>query len=430
MHMPSALAHPHGHLWLPSTGGGTFTDDYHVRLASGSGPWAFTDDGRELLDANSGLWHLSLGYGSETLADAVSDAARTIGGSSLFRRSHLWAERLANELAERVPLSADTRVFFTTSGSEASDAALRIALAYYLDASRERIAFIPGAYHGVSVGPLSIMGLDGYTGGVRPVIASLALPSYREWRDDRDRSGDRIHEKFSECGHEIAAIFLEPIQGSGGVERLPADYASVIMSLAERFDIIVVADEIACVTYRAGEMALSRSEQYPLLSPDILLLGKGLTGGVSALSALLVKQKLVSRLLGRTTTQRLPGTTHSGNPVACAAACATLAYLHSDESVKLRASAIEALEACLPPLSGSPIVADVRGWGHMWAVELSPRVVSTSGWIETVTKVALENGLLIHPLEVGSIPIFPPLITSSDVVGEIARRLMSTLAQI
>src|SRR5580658_9801465 len=118
MHMPPTLARSHGHLWLPSTRGGTFTDDYHVRLASGSGPWALTDDGRELLDANSGLWHLSLGYGSEVLAEAVSEVARTIGGSSLFRRSHVWAERLADELAECVPLSADTRVFFTTSGSE------------------------------------------------------------------------------------------------------------------------------------------------------------------------------------------------------------------------------------------------------------------------------------------------------------------------
>lgn len=423
--MPQEVSYEitNGHpLWLPSTVGGGFQSNLHPTIASGSGVWAVDVDGRRYLDANSGLWHLSLGYGYPQVAEAVKDAAVKLGGSSLFRRSHVWANDLAYRIADSVPLGAGTKVFFATSGSEAADAAMRIAFSYH--SPRPRIAYIAGAYHGVSLGPLSLMGLSGYRNGSPTAMEAIELPGIAAWTAAPDATRADVEQIFRKHGERIAAVFVEPIQGSGGVLQLPSQYARLIRMQASAYGILVVADAIACGVYRSGH-GIS-SELGSVLVPDIVLIGKGLSGGVAPLSAVLVEKSIAEELNSNPATDRLPGTTHSGGPIACAAALATLQALEEPHSTALRASTATELANLLPRLRSTPGVADVRGSGHMWGIELDTNIAPRTGettWVRDITALAADRRLLIHPLSVGVIPVFPALVATRSEVADLVHRL-------
>lgn len=421
--------HGRDSLWLPSTMGGQFVEDLHLSLKEGKGLWATDDKGISYLDANSGLWHLSLGYGPSPVANAVYEAAYRIGGCSLFRRTHDWANSLASEITGKVKLKSDGRVLFTTSGSEAADTAMRIALAYHDQLDRRYFAYVRGAYHGVSIGPLSLMGIEGYHNGLPPAIPAIELPSYRTWEEDEESTRSYLRELFKLRGHQIAAVFIEPIQGSGGVLRIPDSYAAELQRLIFESKTLLVVDEVACGTGRAGKLAYYVS--YEVLAPDMVLLGKGLTAGISALSAVIVEDPVMAAVIGTPHLNRLPGTTHSGNPVSCAAAITTLRILEGSDQTELQSAASTWLDRSLQSMLSFETVKAVRGWGHMWGVEVEAiPVIGNRTWVDTVTTAALRHQLLIHPLSIGVIPIFPALIASTAEVSEIAKRLAAAFLEL
>jgi adenosylmethionine-8-amino-7-oxononanoate aminotransferase len=167
--------------------------------------------------------------------------------------------------------------------------------------------------------------------------------------------------------------------------------------------------------------------------PDMVLLGKGLTAGVSALSAVIIEDAVMAAVIDVPCLSRFPGTTHSGNPVSCAAAIATLEILGGTDQTNLQLAASMSLGQSLQSLSGLDTVRAVRGWGHMWGVEVEVEAipaVANRTWVDTATAIALRHQLLIHPLSIGVIPVFPALVATTTDVSEIVKRLAAVLADL
>jgi adenosylmethionine-8-amino-7-oxononanoate aminotransferase len=280
-----------------------------------------------------------------------------------------------------------------------------------------------------------MMGLDGYLNGLTSVVPTVTLPSFESWLNDPSAGERLLRRQIKESSAQLAAVFVEVIQGSGGVQPMPEGYASCLAECTREYGILLVVDEITTGVYRAGGEFLGHSE-YPALSPDIVLLGKGLTAGMTALSVASVSERVWERVLGNPLTERLAGTTHSGNPIACAAALATLAELGTADTQKQRKEGADRLAAVMPSLESLQAVDIVTGKGHLWGISLTHEARAMTerrcggSFIDGITRLGLNEGVLIHPLAVGVIPILPALtITESEIV-ELHRRLSSLLDQL
>jgi adenosylmethionine-8-amino-7-oxononanoate aminotransferase len=360
------------------------------------------------------------------VADAVGAAARQLGGTSLFRRSHIFAERLLELLEPEVPVSSPA-FFFATSGSEASDTAMRIALAFWHGTGRSVFAYVPGSYHGVSLGPSALMGLEGYDNGYRSPVASLALPSYGEWVTDPGASKRSLERSLEAVGGELAAVFIEVIQGSGGVTEMPSGYAEALSAGLEACGALLVVDEVATGVFRTGTFLGLR--QFPGLRADMVLLGKGLTAGMAALSVVAVDERVHDAVVADPSTHRVAGTTHAGNPLACAAAVATMMAFGDPENERLRLSGEKALGGLVRELADISGVETVTGRGHMWGLHFAPRL-RPSVFVDTVTRAGLAEGLLLHPLSVGVLPIMPALTIGAAEVTELGERLVRVVERV
>lgn len=414
------------HLWLPSTSrGGLFSEP--VEIMGGQGVWARTRNHGTLLDANSGLWHLSLGYGPSPAVDAAKEALTNLGGSSLFRKTHPYAEELASDLAAS-SCEGDSLVYYATSGSEAVDTAIRFAIAYRAGIDSHRVAYINGSYHGVSLGPISLMGLDGYRNGCPAFLPAVELPHPSDFKDDPERATDAVRQVFSR--NPLSAVVAEPVLGSGGIVPLPHEYLTLLADLCATSGTVLILDEITTGTWRCDGMTLPLNQDEHV----IRVLGKGLTGGVSALSALLVPPRIWTRILDNPVTWRVPGTTHSGNPAACAAAIATLRYLRDETSRKTRSEATAILDSELASIAAHHPCLTISGMGHMRGITFPPEITQAitqqhGSFAEAVTAVALGHGLLVHPLSTGTIPVMPALTITSSETAELCRRLRPALLQ-
>jgi beta-alanine--pyruvate transaminase len=408
-------------LWLPSTAGGGLRGERLV-ATGGRGVWVDTERHGRLLDANSGLWHMSLGYGRTPAVDAAVRAMESLGGSSLFRRSHIYAETLAAQIRGQLGLEDDL-VYFATSGSEAIDTTMRMAFAYGIDERRDTIAYVEGSYHGVSLGPLSFMGLDGYRNGCQPVVRAISLPGPRKFDEDPAGVARQVSEQLRSV--PLAMVVVEPILGSGGIEALSEEYLTCLGSLCEELDAILVVDEVTTGCWRAGEFATALGSGR---SP-VRVLGKGITAGLMALSPVVVPAYVWQRILGDPRTERLPGTTHSGGPAACAAATAVIDHLAHPEHRTARAQTSAALRTGL-----ESVVDDNPGWrltgtGHMFGLTRRDAQAGVAkDFVENATQRALKASLLVHPLSTGTIPIMPPLVIGLQEVDFLIERIGETVS--
>lgn len=412
-------------IWLPSTDGGAFNPEVHICLERGTGVWAEDVDGAEYLDANAGLWHLSLGYAPTPALDAAAAAGEQLGGSSLLRRAHPWALELVATLSSHLQLP-DPVLFFATSGSEAVDAALRIAFAYHDDPDRRVVAFISGGYHGVSLGPLSLSASSRYRNGSPQVLETVALPSVSEWHANTEDTTARVAHVFETHGHRIAAAIVECIQCVGGVEVVPNEYLGLVSRLAREAGCVLIDDEVSTGVFRTGTFIAVNSTP---MSPHVVVLGKGLTAGVSALSVVAVEDRVAAAVRGRASTNRIPGSTLAGGPPACAAAVATLRILEAGAASRTETAAV--LEAGLATMSELPHVEAVTGRGHARGVRLASHpAFHDAEFLKRATRLGRDHQLLLHPLSSGVIPVMPALNISHEEVGTLLERLRKVIVDL
>ena len=438
------------YLWHPYSRHSAIRDTAFPVIVRGEGIYLFDSDGRRYLDAISSWWACNLGHSHPRLVKAIASQAQCLQHSILGNLSHPGAIELAARLVELFPDQATPeryakasrcrRVFFSGDGASAVEAALKMAVQYWYNRGRpERRSFVSlgNAYHGDTLGAVSV----GYVPEFHAPFQPLLFPVYRAESPccGTCARGLRSDTCAQECiasmadilakhAPEIAAVIVEPMcQGAAGMRIYAPACLEKMAALCREHDVLLIADEIAMGYGRTGRMF---AFEHAGIDPDIVCLGKGLTGGYLPMSATVVREALYETFADQPIDHTFyHGHTFAGNPVAAAAALETLRVYEEDRIVARAREAGERLQTAMAPIRGLDGVRDVRGLGLLAAVELAEsngqsgpaRARRIAAWL-------LQQGVLIRPL--GSVVyLMPPLITPVPVLDQLVRQVHEALVQ-
>ncbi len=425
--------------WMPFSANRQFKAAPRL-LASASGMYYQSMDGRQILDSAAGLWCCNAGHGRERIVQAVQQQVATLDFAPAFQLGSPLPFVLAQRLVDLAPDGLD-HVFFTNSGSEAVDSAMKITLAHHrLRGEGQRTRFIgrEKAYHGVGFGGISIGGLPNnrkWFGPLLPGVSHLrhtldiernafshGLPVHGlELADDLERL------IALQDASTIAAVFIEPVSGSAGVILPPQGYLQRIREICDRHGILLVFDEVITGFGRVGKAFAA--ERFGV-TPDLITCAKGLTNGTVPMGAVLVSGTVhASFMQGPPEAIDLfHGYTYSGHPLACAAALATL-DTYAEEGLFERAIELEDYwQQAIHGLRGLPNVIDIRNIGLVGAVELAPRAGAPGRrGFEVFERCFNQGGLLVR-VTGDTLALSPPLIIEKaqidhlfNVLGDMIR---------
>jgi adenosylmethionine-8-amino-7-oxononanoate aminotransferase len=402
----SVTALDHRHLWHPFTQQRGWCDSEPVAIESGEGTDLIDADGRRYIDGVSSLWCNVHGHGHPAIDAAISDQLGRIAHSTMLGLTHPAAAELAAQLVDLAPPGL-TRVFYSESGSTAVEIALKMAFQYWRqrdDGRHQRDSFIclTDAYHGDTIGSVSVGGIDTFHGAFGPLL----------FKTHRVDPGDtrRLERLLDLHGREIAAVIVEPlVQGAAGILAQPPGFLRRVRELTEQYGVFLIADEVATGFGRTGTMFACEQER---VSPDFLCLGKGLTGGYLPLAATLATERVYEGFLGEPEDGRtfFHGHTFTGNPLGCAAAIASLEVFKREQTLLRLQPKIRLLGELLGPVAAMSEVAEVRGRGFMVGIDLGDHDPALALG-HRVTLAARERGAIIRPLG-DTIVLMPPLAIS------------------
>lgn len=365
-------------------------------LVRGDGAWVWDADGRRYLDLLGGIAVNALGHAHPTLTAAISAQLGTLGHVSNFFASPTQVA-LAERLLAIAGAPTGSRVFFTNSGTEANEAAVKLTRRHSAGA-RPRLLALEGAFHGRSMGALALTHKAAYREPFEP------LPPGVEFLPFGDT--DALEAAFATDGAKVAALFLEPVQGEAGVRTLPPGYLALARRLTEQNGALLVLDEVQSGMGRTGRWF---AFQHPHIGggvvPDVVTVAKGLGGGFPV-GALIAFGEHAAACLGR----GQHGTTFGGNPVAAAAALATMGVIERDGLLAHVRELGEWWRAALAS-TGNPLVGTVRGEGLLIAVELTAPVAAA------VAARALEAGFIVNPCTPTTLRLAPPYVLTREQAG-------------
>ena len=424
-------------LWLPFTPNRQFKNAPRL-LASASGVHYTTVDGRRILDGVAGLWCVNAGHGRPEITAAVARQLEVMDYAPPFQMAHESAFEVANELVRIAPASLN-RVFFTNSGSEAVDTALKIALGYHRvrgDAARTRLIGRERGYHGVSFAGITVGGIVTN----RRMWSSNLLPGVDHLAHTHDLKRNAFSRGLPEHGVEladelervialhdpstIAAVIVEPIAGSTGVLIPPRGYLKRLREITAKHGILLIFDEVITGFGRTGAPFAAQEFE---VTPDLITCAKGITNGCVPMGAVIATQGIYDAFMQGPpgTAELFHGYTYSAHPVACAAALATL-EIYEREGLLTRAHALASYwEDAAHSLRGLPHVIDIRNYGLILGLELEsiPGQVGTRGF-DTYLK-CFERGILVRQTA-DILALSPSLIIEKTHIDE----LFSTLASV
>jgi adenosylmethionine-8-amino-7-oxononanoate aminotransferase len=367
------------HLWMHFTRMASYADREVPTIVRGEGPYVWDAHGRRYLDGLAGLFVVNAGHGRTELAEAAAKQASELAFFPLWSYAHPTALELADRIAGLAPGELN-RVFFTTGGSEAVESAWKLARAYFKRVgkpTKHKVVSRYIAYHGTSMGALSITGLPGIKSDFEPLVpGGIKVPNTNFYRapehgDSPEAFGrwaaDEIARAIEREGPDtVAAVFLEPVQNSGGCFPPPPGYFERVREICDAYDVLLVSDEVICSWGRLGEYFGAQRYGY---QPDIITTAKGITSGYAPLGAMIADDRLMEPFLSETG-MFAHGVTFGGHPVSCAVAMANLdVFEREDLTGHVRRNA-DAFRATLERLSDLPIVGDVRGDGYFYGIEL------------------------------------------------------------
>ncbi|MCI1739619.1 aminotransferase class III-fold pyridoxal phosphate-dependent enzyme [Pseudomonas veronii] len=427
------------HQWMPFTDNREFqrAPQLFVR-AKGLSYW--TADGRELLDGSSGLFCSAAGHGRSEIAEAVSRQLMTLDFTPHFQRGSPLSFELAERLSELLPEGLN-KLFFTNSGSESVDSAMKIALAYHRargEGQRTRFVSREWAYHGVNFGGVALSGMmrnrQTFAAGGLPHVSHMRHTWQQEQRfqlgepnSETDLASDLERIIATHGADSIAACFVEPIAGSIGVYVPPAGYLKRLRDICDTHGILLVFDEVITGIGRTGKAFAAQSFN---VKPDIITMAKALTNGAVPMGAVAVDQAIFDTVVGASKgagPEFFHGYTYSGHPVACAAALASL-DIYRDEDLFAKGEKLSPyfLE-CVSGLRGLPQVSDLRGYGLLSGIQLTPgETPGAKG--NRVQRALYEAGL--HVKTTGDAIIFAPaLVAERQHVDAMIDILKTTLGQ-
>ena len=405
----------HRHLWHPFTQQRGWVQEEPVVVERAEGTDLIADDGRRFIDGTSSLWCNVHGHRHPAIDAAVRAQLDRVAHSTMLGLTHPPAAELAARLVAIAPPGL-TRVFYSDAGSTATEIALKMAFQYWRQRGGQharRTAFIGLAegYHGDTIGAVSVGGIDLFHGAYEPLLfGKRTVPA-----------GDAgaLAAMLERCGEETAAVIVEPlVQGAGGMLVQPPGYLRRVRELCDAHDVLLICDEVATGFGRTGTMFACEQER---VSPDFLCLGKGLTNGYMPLAATLTSERVYEGFLGEHEELRtfFHGHTFTGNPLACAAAIASLDVFEEEHTLLRIQPKIRLLHELLTPIVALEEVVEVRGRGLMVGIDLGehdPRLRLG----HRVTLEARERGAIVRPLG-DTIVLMPPLaISKADLARLVA----------
>jgi adenosylmethionine-8-amino-7-oxononanoate aminotransferase len=370
------------HLWMHFSRLGSYEHDEIPIFTRGSGARLYDAHGRSFLDGLASLFVVQAGHGRADLAQAGGRQAEELAYYPIWSAAHPAAIELATRLAELAPGDLN-RVFFTTGGSEAVESAWKLARAYFKaigQPERTKVIARDLAYHGTTLGALAITGLPALRQQFEPVMPGAShVVNTNRFRspfgpdvvgdDDKFAAAcaDAIEDAILAEGPEtVAAVFLEPLQNTGGCFVAPPGYFARVRDICDRYGVLLVSDEVICAFGRLGTWFGAQRYGY---QPDMLTFAKGVTSGYAPLGGVLCRDFLAEPFL-HGDASFAHGITFGGHPVSCAVALANLAVLDDEGVIDHVAAVGPGFGARLESLRDLPIVGDVRGEGFFWAVEL------------------------------------------------------------
>jgi beta-alanine--pyruvate transaminase len=426
--------------WMPFTSNRQFKANPRL-LASARGMYYSTSEGREILDGIAGLWCVNAGHGRREITEAVTKQLETMEFAPAFQMGHPLAFELANRLAKIAPPGLD-RIFFTNSGSESVDTALKIAIAYHRArgaGQRTRLIGREKAYHGVGFGGMSVGGMVNN----RKVFGSSMLPGVDHLSHTLDLERNAFSRGIPQWGkhladelerlialHDastIAAVIVEPISGSAGVVLPPAGYLKRLREICDKHDILLIFDEVITGFGRVGRAFASQAFE---VTPDLITTAKGLTNGAIPMGAVFSQRKIYDAFMQgpENSIELFHGYTYSAHPVACAAALATQ-EIYAQEGLLTRAASLSAQwENAVHSLRGAPHVIDIRNFGLIGAVELEPRQGKPGARGFDVFQKCFERGVMLRQTG-DTIAMAPPLVIESKQIERIVETLGAAIRE-
>jgi adenosylmethionine---8-amino-7-oxononanoate aminotransferase len=388
------------HLWHPFTQQQGWVEEAPIVIEGADRCELIDSEGRRYIDGVSSLWCNVHGHRHPVIDLAVKDQLDRVAHSTMLGLSHRPAIELAEKLVEIAPPGL-TRVFYSDSGSTAAEIALKMAFQYWHQQGEERTRFISlrDAYHGDTIGSVSVGGIDLFHATYRPLLFDVL---HAEPGDAAD-----MERLLSEHGREVAAVIVEPlVQGAAGMLVHPEGYLRAVRELCDRHGVLLICDEVATGFGRTGRMFACEHEG---VAPDLMCVAKGITGGYLPLAATLATERIYEGFLGRHEDFKtfFHGHTYTGNPLACAAALATLRLFDQERTLENLQEKIALLGELLEPVARIQGVAEVRRRGFMVGIELDGFPLEARAGHQ-VTLAARRRGAIVRPLG-DVIVLMPPL---------------------
>ncbi|GHC77765.1 aspartate aminotransferase family protein [Limoniibacter endophyticus] len=427
------------HFWMPFTANRQFKAAPRL-LAQAEGMYYTDADGNPVLDGTSGLWCCNAGHGRKAITQAVERQLATLDFAPTFQMGHPIAFEFASKLAANAPGGTDAkldRIFFTGSGSESVDTALKIAIAYQRSigqGTRTRIIGREKGYHGVGFGGISVGGLVNN----RRIFPQIPADHMRHTLDiERNafskglpRAGVELADDLERLvqlhgAETIAAVIVEPMSGSAGVILPPVGYLEKLRAIADKHGILLIFDEVIT---GFGRLGTPFAADYFGVTPDLITTAKGITNGTIPMGAVFASREIYDGLMTgpEGAIELFHGYTYSGHPVACAAGIATLEIYEKEGLLTRAADLAEYWQEALHSLNGLRHVADIRNLGLVGAIELTPREGSPGARAYEVFADCFKNGLLIR-VTGDIIALSPPLIIEKDQIDTIVSVLEDAL---
>ena len=430
------------HYWMPFTANRQFKARPRM-MQKAAGMHYTTDDGRQILDGTAGLWCVNAGHGHPAITRAVVEQAATMDFAPPFQMGHAGAFEAASALAAMAPADLN-RVFFCNSGSEAVDTALKMALAFHRirgDGLRTRLIGRERGYHGVGFGGIAVGGIAGNRKHFGP-----SLPGVDHLRHPLDIARNAFSRGLPEHGAEladefeqrllalhdpatVAALIVEPVQGSTGVIIPPKGYLQKLRAICDKYGILLIFDEVIT---GFGRLGTAFAADYFGVIPDMICCAKGLTNAAVPMGAVIVRQSIHDAFMAAAPENGIEfyhGYTYSGHPLACAAANATLQVYRDEQLFERAAQMAPVFEAAAHSLRGLPHVKDVRNLGLVCGIELEPIPGKpTARAYDVFERCFWQKNILLRTT--GDIlALSPPLVISEGQIEELFAQIGEALKE-
>ena len=427
------------HYWMPFTANRQFKARPRLMKAA-SGMYYTAEDDRQILDGTAGLWCVNAGHAHPRITEAISEQTHTLDFAPPFQMGHTKAFEAASALAHIAPAELN-RVFFCNSGSEAVDTALKMVLAYHRlrgDGLRTKLIGRERGYHGVGFGGIAVGGIAGnrnHFGSALSSVDHLRHPldiSRNAFSHGLPLHGAELADEFEQrllALHDpatVAALIIEPVQGSTGVISPPKGYLEKLRTICDKYSILLIFDEVIT---GFGRLGTAFAADYFGVIPDLICCAKGLTNAAVPMGAVIAKQSIHDIFMEKSPENGIEfyhGYTYSGHPLACAAALVTLQVYYDEKLFDRAATMSAAFQQAAHSLKGLPHVKDVRNLGLVCGIELEPIPGKpTARAYEVFERCFWDKNLLIRTTG-DIIALSPPLIINQEQIDT----LFSTLADV